>query len=128
MNKDEINRAIAEACGYTVEPCTCTKFAWRDAECGGHTPNFHGCLNAMAEAEKTLTDQQYEIYIDVLLDLTGEEAMKRGTKDLGEHAPDGPRKWGIDIPLGNIRTESAPANIRAAAFLRTIGQWKGGEG
>lgn len=54
MTDQEINTAIAEACGITMIPCTCTHWPWKDAKTGRHTLAYTTDLNAMHDAEKVL--------------------------------------------------------------------------
>jgi len=85
MSEEQINIAIAEACGWahpSVQP-----YAF---------PDYCNDLNAMHEAEKTLTRDQIEVFCDQLL----------------------PKNHGI---WWGIHTT---ARQRAEAFLKTIGKWK----
>ena len=105
MTDEQINAAIAEACGWTdfvVHP----EFGLM-----GMPPDTHGLrtavdwytvdLNAMHEAEKVLTDEQYMHFSDCLYD--AEYERRNQTK-----------KW---------RWLSTTARQRAEAFLRTLGKW-----
>lgn len=68
-------------------------------------PDYPNDLNAMHEAEKTLSDADYNEYIHVLNSVcisTAEAGMKQGRS----------------------RIMSATARQRAEAFLRTLGKWK----
>jgi hypothetical protein len=102
MTPQEINRRIAEACGWTPLPIPVghggaplfSKKEWEDIR-----PNYHGDLNAMHEAEKTLTEDQRDFYY--------------------------PRNLGSWVNL-NAPIYSTAAQ-RAEAFLRTIGKWEDGE-
>jgi len=87
MNEQQINVAIAEACGWAVFAST------RPSD----LLNYCNCLNAMHEAEKTLTQDQSEIFYP---------------------------RWlgGFMSRTGPIY---ATARQRAEAFLRTIGKWEG---
>jgi hypothetical protein len=84
MTPQEINRRIAEAFPTPL----------------GHGGiNYHGDLNAMHEAEKTLTEDQRDLYYP---------------RNLGS--------W--ENPTAPIYSTAAQ---RAEAFLRTIGKWEDGE-
>lgn len=98
MTDEQINEAIAEACGWTdfvVHP----QFGLM-----GTPPETHGLrtavkyytvdLNAMHEAEEYLRGNQFEQYAEMLDNIIGS--------------------------LGGIR---AIASERAEAFLRTLGKW-----
>jgi len=105
MTKEQINIAIAEACGFHQEE------PWSDGrECWGHKdypphvgfeqiPDYCNDLNAMHEAEKVFDTALYCRYINELCDLT----IK-----------------------GNNSMYMATARQRAYAFLRTINKWEGG--
>ena len=62
MTNEQINAAIAEACGIVGKdqygPLYQTPDGWV-VDC----PKFATCLNAMHEAEKVLTCKQFEYYI-----------------------------------------------------------------
>lgn len=101
MTNDQINAAIAEACGWRKEDgvymwtqhgvdCTCPEL-W----------DWCNDLNAMHEAEKVLLD--WEGYVSALAKVTGAEDS-----------------CGRDFM-------SAPARQRAEAFLRTLGKWSTAE-
>lgn len=112
--KPEAQRiAISEACGKCVHPIS----DWvhegpdgdRTIECGkcgkypysGH-PDYLTDLNAMREAEKTLTKEQIQTYKNRLCDL----------------AP-----CSLSDTFGYWPVIHAIAAQRAEAFLRTIGKW-----
>lgn len=76
MSDEQINRAIAEACGWTlfiecfngirgVPPCV-------NVVTPIYIPNFCTDLNAMHEAEKVLNTIQQGYYWDNLKDIVGE--------------------------------------------------------
>lgn len=99
MTDEQINQAIAEACGWTeIQACTC----WDDVSRGKapgkiglkHIEDYCNDLNAMHEAEKTLTEDQMWI-------------MARKI-ELNED------RWYFH----------ATARERAEAFLRTLGKWE----
>lgn len=89
MTQEHKRIKIAEACGYRT--------GYRDPEAWHPLPD----LNAMHEAEKTLTDAQYKEYCALL-----DEA---GYDDRGIGYPN----W----------SRSATAAQRAEAFGRTLGLW-----
>ena len=88
MNPEQQRIAIAEACGW--------KIGYRDPEAWHPLPDFLHDLNAMHEAEKVLTNEQLEVYCNIL------------------HKPNHGVYWAIH----------ATAAQRAEAFLRTIGKWE----
>ena len=88
MTDEQINAAIAEA--IDADP------HWKCAK------DYCDDLNAMHEAEKVLTDDQYMHFSDCLYD--AEHERRKQTK-----------KW---------RWLSATARQRAEAFLRTLGKWE----
>jgi len=102
MTDEQINAAIAEACGWEeTEPWIngdrC--FARKDDPCGYRhwdIPNYCADLNAMHEAEKMLTENQ-----DQMMGFWLSHICKLGTR------------W------------RATARERAEAFLRTLGKWEG---
>lgn len=98
MTDDQINAAIAEACGWTeIQECTC----WDDVSRGKapgkiglkHIEDYCNDLNAMHEAEHSLPYVQLCDYLDRLISVSFEAAL-------------------------------APARQRAEAFLRTLGKWE----
>lgn len=104
MTNEQINIAIAKHCGWTSFGMFSGRSDRPAAFRPGCTspeviPDFCGDLNAMHEAEKVLTDDQYHTgYKQALASLVGLS--------------------------GNMRVPSATARQRAEAFLRTIGKWK----
>jgi hypothetical protein len=97
MTKEEINIAIAEACGWTDTKIVNDggKLMYGQTE----VPDYCKDLNAMHEAEKVFDTALYCRYINELCDLT----IK-----------------------GNNSMYMATARQRAEAFLRTINKWEGG--
>jgi glutamate mutase epsilon subunit len=101
MTDEQINIAIAEACGWTSICYNSIHGKWmgtqpqedRDAY---HLPDYCNCLNAMHEAEKVFDTALYCRYINELCDLT----IK-----------------------GNNSMYMATARQRAEAFLKTIEKW-----
>lgn len=97
MTDDQINAAIAEACGWK-KPARKTVLNEKGYFVTQHAqsaPNYCNDLNAMHEAENTLVGQQFSAYAFMLNDIEGS--------------------------LYGIR---ATARQRAEAFLRTIGKWE----
>ena len=95
MTNEQINKAIAEACGW--KPTTDGGICW---DCNGAPivtlPDYCNDLNAMHEAEKSLSEEQKEEYFYYLVCVFG--------------------NWPKAI--------QANAHQRAEAFLRTIGKWE----
>jgi hypothetical protein len=108
MNPEEQRIAIAEACGwtptpeglYTKDPAG-LRPPFRHPE---HLPNYLNDLNAMHEAERRLTDDQWGLYCVAL------------------------NKLACRIQCGNTHTcgytIAATAAQRAEAFLKTLNLWK----
>ncbi len=103
MTNDQINAAIAQACGWMdIEECTCGfktrgNPPWYSAH-KKHIPNYCNDLNAMHEAENVLTEDQFKWYTHWL------EKLMPNT-----------RYWSLLC---------APASRRAEAFLRVLGKWE----
>ena len=107
MTDDQINQAIAKACGWTEissdgvvgkapgETCNRVMFL----------PDYCSNLNAMHEAEKVLTKDQVREYQCYMYDMACEIAITQG-------------RW---MPY------SATARYRAEAFLRALGKWEEAE-
>jgi hypothetical protein len=110
MTPQEINRRIAEACGWTPLQIPVghggiplfSKEEWENA-----CPNYHGDLNAMHEAEKVLG--KTSVYSNRLQSVIG--------------APNKRDYWRIS----DFELCTATAAQRAEAFLRTLGRWEDGE-
>lgn len=101
MNEQEMNVAIAEACGWEFRKDV---RKWATYEPRGtffhdSPPNYTRDLNAMHEAERTLTFSQGIEYGRIL----------HAVCDASSESPD------FDL--------MAPAELRAEAFLRTIGKF-----
>jgi len=100
VNKEKQRAAIAEACGWTLNPAkhTAKGLDWLHVPSGNtayNPPNYLNDLNAMHDAEKVLTREQEKEYAYQL------EAACCPT-EYGWHAT---------------------ASQRAEALLRTIGKW-----
>ena len=104
MSDEQINIAIAEACGWRHIAFNRGWINAGDGETQCVIPDYCNDLNAMHEAEKVLNDEQWPEY----------RAELR------------------NVVLGGIRMVSqwckadlhATARQRAEAFLKTIGKWK----
>lgn len=109
MTDEQINVAIAQECGWKhplhpdamaqKQGWSMPEVWWLDSkgkmQIKSSIPNYCGCLNAMHEAEKVLTDDQREVFY--------------------------PRNLGAwQSPFNVIY---ATARQRAEAFLRTVGKW-----
>lgn len=115
MTDEEINIAIAEACGWRkcTRGCGCEQPHWdhpEDVKLGGHgeriyeLPDYCNDLNDMYEAEKILTHDKQMQYVRYIAN-----------------------PWDTD-PNGNYwkmwLCASATARQRAEAFLKTLNLWK----
>jgi hypothetical protein len=88
MTDEQINAAIAKACGWTCPSCD-------DPACSSALrPNYCNDLNAMHEAEATLTEDQ----------------LWRMAREIERND----EQWYF----------RATARQRAEAFLRTLGKWE----
>ena len=98
MSDEQINIAIAEACGWKPAP----RERWElDGRVERFRPDYCNDLNAMHEAERILSDESHADYACELV-----KTIRRN----GE--------W--------FESVSATAAQRAEAFLRTINKWEGG--
>lgn len=104
MTPQEINVAIARACGWTIEDSPQGNAWHHDGICSEVAPpDYHSSLDAMHEAEKCLTDEQWGDYVSILEWVIGIEGQSSRTR--------------------KIKAIHATAPQRAEAFLRTIGKW-----
>lgn len=128
MNADAQRIAIAEACGWKWKPEeNFGGLCWHDPDgyfvsrplfpklrckrdCCCALPNYLRDLNAMHEAEKTLTPEQWPTYVHHLSDVAGFSYDDTMTKEEANH------DW-------NCRLVHATAAQRAEAFLRTLNRW-----
>jgi hypothetical protein len=112
MSDQEINIAIAEACGWKrefdgnhEEP----EWYWippNNPDGDGEPPDYCNDLNAMHEAEKVLThDQQVQFSVEL-------------GKLTTSHLPSSRAAW-MDFTIAH-----ATAAQRREAFLRTLGKWE----
>lgn len=107
MTNEQINIAIAEACGWKYvnnETHAPDGSFWRSK--GLEIPDYCNDLNAMHEAEKVLTIKQKQRYATAL------------SNDLSDSAPTDScyTVWSDTI--------HATAAQRAEAFLKTINKWE----
>ena len=95
MNPEQQRIAIAEACGWKTDK---RGLGWLSPR-GYYAsePDYLNDLNAMHEAEKTLTDKAHEEFRLNLYEVLGDDSRL---------------------------IVSSTAAQRAEAFLRTIGKWK----
>jgi hypothetical protein len=101
MTNEQINRAIAEAYGWT----DCNEYIGKPPilkmdQYNRSFPNYAECLNAMHEAEKTLNPIKAAEYARMLTSIA----------------------WQSEQPV--FAPMTATARQRAEAFLRTIGKWE----
>jgi len=102
MKNQQINIAIAEACGWKHIAFNRGWIKAGDGETQCVIPNYCENLKLMHEAEKILTADQFEQYRWVLWDICKQLTVK---------------EW--------YRAHlSATARQRAEAFLKTIGKWE----
>lgn len=107
MKPEQINRAIAEHCGWQHKTHGTDTYWWNDNINDGELlslPNYHDDLNAMHEAEKTLWSME-PIFLTAYCELLMKSRY--------------PSAWGDAWTY--IHATSAQ---RAEAFLRTVGKWK----
>jgi hypothetical protein len=96
MTDEQINAAIAEACGWKTECTIC-----ESPDCPTHPmPDYSADLNAMHEAEKMLAPSNWNRFSEKWWNYY-------------HHLLDG------DVQ----KTIHATARERAEAFLRTLGKW-----
>lgn len=120
MTDQEINITIAEECGWRIVQGDSLRWrlentitgdyrAWRANEvmAWSEGPNYCADLNAIHEAEGTLTDAQVQQYIEHLIDVTNARTML---------------KFGI-TSVNYWSIYHATARQRSEAFWRTIGKW-----
>lgn len=98
MSDDEINAAIAESLGWSLVGTSIRAGRPPGADYVGSEfiPNYCNDLNAMHEAEKSISKEQIDNYCDLLW----------------------PKGYGWFYAIHTT------ARQRAEAFLRTIGKWK----
>lgn len=115
MTDQEINIAIAEACGWTLDDDTVTKpdgsryarhDGLREIPLSDIIPNYAHDLNAMHEAEKTLESGRVheEYYYTTLAEMLCADELAE--------------TWAHYRVLIHVA-----ARQRAEAFLKTVGKW-----
>lgn len=115
MTNDEIRIAIAEACGWVLEPAGKDSFGvhidtfWRHLTLQGihKIPDYPNDLNAMHEAEEALPDHKRGFFNAELFLIAADRNLSCGIKE----------------PEFIFQTIHATAHQRAEGFLRTIGKW-----
>jgi hypothetical protein len=106
MTNEQINIAIAEACGWQF---VTYKETFAKPPNGGPCqykegiPNYYNDLNAMHEAEKVLTNEQWHKYDEELYIITGSSLLDEAQRKKRIHT-------------------TAPQ--KAEAFLKTLGKWE----
>lgn len=101
MTDKQINAAIAEACGWTEIQNTMDGCYGLKSPTRGYIriPDYCTDLNAMHEAEKIMTKDQWEDFVDYLVN-----------------------DWSTPDPWKEVCHTTA--RQRAEAFLRTLGKWE----
>jgi hypothetical protein len=102
MNKEKQRIAIAEACGFK---CSEDSHELRQLV-AQFIPDYLNDLNAMHVAEKVLTYEQAEEFVEQLY-----------IADQKNNLAENPPPWRFNVA-------SATSAQRAEAFLRTIGKWE----
>lgn len=114
MTNQEINKAIAEACGERYHKPTEEEVA--SGSYYQYEPDYCTDLNAMFEVEKTLMDKIVDCkpldyaYGECLFEMLG-----------GTYGPDGDDIGVADPHFALVHTTAAQ---RAEAFLRVLGKWE----
>ena len=113
MKPEQQRIAIAEACGWRIAERVLSESKEEAIACwirpNGKEwqeqilPNYTEDLNAMHEAEKVLTEDQREQYLNSLYKVCNPDSMLNDA-------------WNLNC---------ATAAQRAEAFLRAIGKWEG---
>lgn len=109
MTNEQINIAIAEACGWTIDEIIPLKA--KESATGRWIPDFCNDLNAMHEAEKVLTPFQRIKHGHFLQEILNEAVVGFVSN--------------YESELKSLsRVASATAAQRAEAYLRTLGKWE----
>ena len=104
MTEEQINIAIAEACGWDSDDIARGYTLCQFSE---NVPDYCNDLNVMHEAEKVLNYEQAEQFEDELCDICDMENRHK------------------EYPLPfRFAVVNATSCQRAEAFLKTIGKWK----
>jgi hypothetical protein len=120
MTKEQINIAIAKACGYknvtigVTEGTIRVVVGYKRHTFDEEIPDYCNDLNAMHEAEKMLTKEQLYNYGNKLDRIT----LPKTSMEMCY----------IESPEAGMYPDlfCATADQRAEAFLRTINKWEGG--
>jgi hypothetical protein len=125
MSPEAQRIAIAEACGWRpiqrngltrfVNPKDKSAYAEDYSVLEPHLPDYLGDLNAMHEAEKVLTDEQYTKFEDTVWEL-----ITRDGKWCNVPTAAGGL---VALPAVRSRMTSPTAAQRAEAFLKTLELW-----
>lgn len=111
MTPEQINIAIHCALGNRLIKRGYWEGWWKEpkkAKYHRDIPNYHGDLNAIYEAEKTLNPEwQIEAYYDALDSIVNKGLPKYRNSHAGKYA-----------------VVSADSAQRSEAFVRTIGKWE----
>ena len=118
MTNEQINIAIAKACGWDFDPIECAEWGSRQRWCKSPhgkivfrhgIPDYLNDLNAMHEAEKVFAYEEAQQFEGELCGICGSENLHK------------------EYPLPfEFAVAHATASQRAEAFLRTVGKWEGG--
>lgn len=105
MTDEQINAAIAEACGWTNVNATHRSGKAPSADYVGceFYPNYCGDLNAMHEAEKVMPDESWLEYTNMVRKIFGPIRS---------------------VPAWGKSYLHLTARQRAEAFLRALGKWE----
>jgi len=107
MTNEQINIAIAKACGWQVNKHKyLAKPPNGDWQYKDELPDYCNCLNAMHEAEKVLTTKQKQRFATALSDTLSDSAPTESCHTV----------WSDTI--------HATSRQRAEAFLKTLGKWE----
>ena len=106
MTEEQINIAIAEACGWNNDDI---ERGYTLCQFSESVPNYCNDLNAMHEAEATLNYEQGEQFEDELCDICVCDMENRHKE--------------YPLPF-RFAVAHATAQQRAEAFLKTINKWK----
>jgi hypothetical protein len=136
MSDDQINVAIAEACGWVDRGSfnesrpedhkfkrrigNTENYEWR----WQHKFNYCNNLNAMHEAEETLKESEWNKMFSYLTSIQWKDATGDRHREDVEY---GAKAW-ISSPSQKVISPArATARQRAEAFLRTLGKWEEGK-
>lgn len=120
MDEQKQRIAIAEACGWRCISPSNFKLgnkAWRRVEWKGggmsflQLPDYLNDLNAMHEAERTMSYEQKKKFLHILSDITNPQ-ITTGVP------------YALMAPSQVSMLIHAAAPQRAEAFLKTIGKWE----